>query len=69
MRGGLSRAANPGDCQQETVMTELPSGIWRNPDILNNQPCIAGTRIPTAAIWSFFRDGFTTTEIIGNTRR
>lgn len=46
-------------------MTDLPSGIWQNPDILNSRPCITGTRIPTETIWSFFRAAFTTTEIIG----
>lgn len=35
------------------------------PSVMGNAPCLAGTRIPTSAIWSFHRAGKSTEEILG----
>ena len=31
---------------------------------MGNAPVLAGTRIPTSAVWSFHEDGYTTEQII-----
>ncbi|MGH2615408.1 MAG: DUF433 domain-containing protein [Thermomicrobiales bacterium] len=38
--------------------------ITRNRYIVNNRPVIAGTRIPTAAIWDFHEAGYSNAEIL-----
>lgn len=38
--------------------------IVQNRYVLHNEPVLAGTRIPTAAIWQFHCAGFTTDEIL-----
>lgn len=44
--------------------TNQTTQIESNPDILGGLPCIAGTRIPVRAIWSFYEAGYNTEEII-----
>lgn len=39
-------------------------GVWRRPDVMGGNPCISGSRIQTKSIWSYFRDGYTTSEIM-----
>ena len=48
------RARNPEDIGRVT----------RNRHVLHNQPIIAGTRIPTSAIWDFHEAGYDTDAIL-----
>ena len=54
--------------RRATTLTERTSDqigqITRNRYIVNNRPVIAGTRIPTAAIWDFYEAGYSNAEIL-----
>jgi uncharacterized protein (DUF433 family) len=43
---------------------ELVGQIVRNRYVVHNAPVLAGTRIPTAAVWNFFAAGYTTSAIL-----
>ncbi len=44
-------------------MTEVAQGVTCDPDIMGGQPCIAGQRMPTAAIRSLARAGYSVDAI------
>jgi uncharacterized protein (DUF433 family) len=44
--------------------SDLRGSVIHSRDIQRNQPIIAGTRIPTEAVWSFRESGYTTEQII-----
>ena len=54
--------------QQLPAISNRDSGdigrITRNRYVHHNQPIIAGTRIPTSTIWSFYKEGFSPAGIL-----
>jgi uncharacterized protein (DUF433 family) len=63
----LSEIANEVRADVERLRARRPEDegrITRNRHVLHNRPILAGTRIPTSAIWNFHEAGYDTEHIL-----
>lgn len=72
----LGQGAFPFEMESvaKTISERIAEAQRRRPDqvgrivqergVVGNAPVLAGTRIPTSAIWSFYEDGYTTEQIV-----